>query len=328
MPQWPFTKGVHDLGNNCFAYLQPDGGWGYSNAGLIVDSGETLLVDTLFDLAHTRAMLDEYRKAAPASALIGTLVNTHSNGDHTFGNQLVGGARIVASRACAEEMANGIRPEKRVEIQRRWQEFGNVGAAQHQLYAEKFDFTGLVYTPPTETFDRELTLHVGAKEVRLVEAGPAHTGGDIMAYVPADRTAFTGDILFIDGHPIVWAGPVSNWIQACDTILGWDAETIVPGHGPITDKSGVRRLKHYFEYLTAEARKRFDAGMSEEDAVGDIRYEAFRDWIDDERLIVNINCLYREFAGKGAKPDMEALQGRMIAWREAKACACGAAHTH
>ena len=53
------------------------------------------------DLAHTREMLDGFRSAVPAARRIGTLVNTHSNGDHTFGNQLVSGARILASRACA-----------------------------------------------------------------------------------------------------------------------------------------------------------------------------------------------------------------------------------
>ena len=96
MPGWAYTKGVHDLGTGCYAYLQPDGTWGWSNAGLVTDGGETLLVDTLFDLKCTREMLEALRAAVPAARRIGTLVNTHSNGDHTFGNQLVSGAEIVA----------------------------------------------------------------------------------------------------------------------------------------------------------------------------------------------------------------------------------------
>jgi hypothetical protein len=43
MAKWQFTKGLHDLGGGCFAYLQPDGGWGWSNAGLVVDGEENLL---------------------------------------------------------------------------------------------------------------------------------------------------------------------------------------------------------------------------------------------------------------------------------------------
>ncbi len=86
--KFAYTKGLQDLGNGCYAYLQPDGSWGWSNAGLVVDSGESLLVDTLFDLKLTREMLDAMRRAEPkAAATIGTLVNTHSNGDHCFGNR-------------------------------------------------------------------------------------------------------------------------------------------------------------------------------------------------------------------------------------------------
>ena len=304
---------MHDLGNGGYAWLQPDGGWGYSNSGLIVDQGENLLVDTLFDLAHTREMLDAFRASVPAAKRIGTLVNTHSNGDHTFGNQLVSGARILASRACAEEMAQH-RPEHRAEMARRWREFGNAGAAAHELYDGKFDFEGIVYTPPTETFDRGLTLHVGAKEVQLLEVGPAHTRGDVLVHVPQDRVVFTGDIVFNGGTPR-WAGPISNWIKACDVILSWDVETIVPGHGPITDKHGVREMKRYFEYVTTETRERFDFGMSEEDAARDIALDAFRDWIDEERLVVNVNSLYREFGDGNAATDRNELHGRMMAWR-------------
>ena len=76
MSKWPYTKGLHDLGTGCFAYLQPDGSWGWSNAGLIVDGDQTLLVDTLFDLALTGEMLGQMRAAVPAAKSIGRLVNT------------------------------------------------------------------------------------------------------------------------------------------------------------------------------------------------------------------------------------------------------------
>ncbi len=123
MPAWPYRKGAHDLGNGCYAYLQPDGTWGWSNAGLVTDQGETLLVDTLFDLKCTREMLTAFRGAVPAAARIGALVNTHANGDHTFGNQLVAGAQIIASRKCAEEMAQRT-PAELAAMMRNWRSLG------------------------------------------------------------------------------------------------------------------------------------------------------------------------------------------------------------
>ena len=325
MAKWSYTKGLHDLGNGCYAYLQPDGSWGWSNAGLVVDDGRSLLVDTLFDLRLTREMLDSMRRATPAAAAIGTVVNTHDNGDHTFGNQLVKGAAIVATRRCAEEMAE-LPPEQLGAMMRNWRALGEAGAFLHEVMGSRFEFDGIVHTPPTRVFDGSLELSVGRKAVRLVEVGPAHTRGDMLVHVPEDRTVFTGDILFVGGHPAVWAGPLGNWIKACELILSWDVETVVPGHGPITDKSGVRALKHYLEYTRAEAKKRFDAGMTDEEAARDIAWDAFRDWMDGERIFVNVNAAYREFRSDASPPDIIRLFTLMARWHNERRAPQGDAH--
>ncbi|MGH7933200.1 MAG: MBL fold metallo-hydrolase [Candidatus Binataceae bacterium] len=298
---WAYSKGLHDLGKGCYAYLQPDGGWGWSNAGLVVDGGESLLVDTLFDLNLTREMLEAMRRAEPkAAARIGTLVNTHSNGDHCFGNELVTGAEIVASQACAEEMAHDGGAKRLADIQRNTAQMGEAGKFFEEIFAP-FDFNGINVTMPTVTFEGQLERRVGAKTVRLIQVGPAHTRGDILAYVPQDRTIFTGDILFINGHPIIWAGPVANWTKACQLMLDLDVDTVVPGHGPITDKQGVAAVKGYLEYITSEARRRYDAGMPVFEAARDISLTDYSTWGDAERIVINVATLYREFSG-GAAP--------------------------
>jgi len=325
MPKFPYTKGLHDLGNGCFAYLQPDGSWGWSNAGLVVDGRASLLVDTLFDLKLTREMLTAMRAATPAAAAIDTLVNTHANGDHTYGNQLVGGAEIIASTACYEEMREQGEPLAPGSIRRDWRKFGEAGAFFHEVMGSRFEWEGITLTLPTRRFDGTLSVRVGAKEVRLIEVGPAHTRGDVIVHVPADRTLFTGDMLFIEGHPLVWAGPVANWIKACDLMLGLDVETVVPGHGPITDKAGIRAVKGYFEHLLAEARTRFDAGLDEIAATRDIAPLLAKDgryasWIDPERVIVNVAACYRDFRGATAAPDVMKVRGQMArAYFERKA---------
>jgi glyoxylase-like metal-dependent hydrolase (beta-lactamase superfamily II) len=304
MQEWPYTKGLHELGNGCYAYLQPDGTWGYSNSGLITADGETLLVDTLMELKLTTEMLRTMRTAVPSAASIQTLVNTHSNPDHTNGNQLVQSARIISSTACRDEMREqAARPRPRLSEE--------AGAFFQEVLGSRFDLSNICVTFPSETFDGELHLTVGTKEVRLLELGPAHTRGDIVVYLPAERIVFTGDILFHGGHPVIWAGPVSNWIKACDRILGWDVEVVVPGHGSITGKRGVRELKHYLEFVRDESHKRREAGMDYEAAARDISLDAFTGWTDPERIVANVYACYSEFGGGQNRLPMQALFASM-----------------
>jgi len=312
-PGFAYRKGLSDLGNGTFAWLQPDGSWGWSNAGLITDGDQSLLVDTLFDLKLTRDMLASMRDAAPkAAAKIGTLVNTHHNGDHCYGNECVHGAEIISSAHAAEEMKRE-QPTLLAGFLKAAPGLGLTGEYLKHCFGA-FDFEGITPTLPTTTFSGRLQRKVGSKNVELIEVGPAHTGGDILVHVPSDRTVFTGDILFIEGTPIMWAGPVGNWIEACDSIIALDCETIVPGHGPVTDKRGVRAVQSYLTYIRDEARKRFDAGLSARDAAHDIALGDYDSWGDAERIAVNVASLYREFAHDHTPPnpaELFALMGEI-----------------
>lgn len=307
---WTFEHGLHDLGNGAWAWLQPDGGWGWSNAGLIVDGDQSLLVDTLFDAKLTRDMLSAMHDATGLGGEdIGTLVNTHANGDHTHGNGLCTHAEIIASEASAREMEE-VSAERLKGMMEAAPDMGETGEYFTSIFG-MFDFGDVAERMPTKTFSGEMSVRVGDKRVDLIEVGPAHTAGDVLVHVPDDRIVYTGDILFIDGTPIMWNGPVSNWIAACDRIIAMDVETIVPGHGPITDKDGVRKVQDYLRFIDAEARKRFDAGLSARDAAHDIALGDFSSWLDAERIAVNVNTLYREYSGDSAAPNIPELFGLM-----------------
>lgn len=297
MSRWPYTHGVHDLGGGCYAYLQPQGTWGWSNAGLIVDGDEALLIDTLFDLKLTQGMLDAFCSATPAAHNIRTLVVTHGNGDHTFGNELVKSAEIIAAESTAEEMAERP-PSVLAALVRDRAQLGEGAELLYRKMGRFFEFEGITYTMPTRTFDERLTLNVGKKTIELTRLGPAHTRGDTIVHVPSERVLYAGDILFVGEHPVMWAGPIENWIKACDTILGVDADVIVPGHGPITDKDGVRRFRGFLEYIAEQARQRYDQGMSYTDAANDIALDAYADWDDPERIVINVASLYQHFSGQ------------------------------
>jgi cyclase len=306
-----YQKGMHEVANEVWAYLQPDGGWGWSNAGLITDGHRSLLVDTLFDLKLTAEMLAAMRQATSAATRIDTLVNTHANGDHWYGNSLVDGAEILASASAAAEMLE-LPPARFAQLMKAAPDMGEAGAFLARVFGP-FDFEGIDAAPPTRTFTGGLDLTVGDRRVRLLEVGPAHTAGDVIVHLPDAGVVFTGDILFHGGHPIVWAGPISNWIAACDRILALEPVIVVPGHGPLAGPDAVADLKGYFEYLSVEARRRFDTGMSATDAARDIDLGPYSGWSEDERVVVNVGCLYREF-GAEMPSDVGSVMDQMAVW--------------
>jgi glyoxylase-like metal-dependent hydrolase (beta-lactamase superfamily II) len=174
-----------------------------------------------------------------------------------------------------------------------------------------FDFRGTRLVLPNETFDGELGLDVNGRRVELFEVGPAHTHGDVIAWVPDARVVFTGDVVFNQTHPLVWAGPVGSWQRACDRILALDPAVVVPGHGPITDAQGVRQMADYFGRLTQEARRRYDAGLGAQEASREIAPDFADGRTGVERLAVNVAALYREFSGVGGEADVFTAFGDM-----------------
>lgn len=295
-----FERGLVEIGDGCHAYLQPDGSWGWSNAGLVVGDGASLLVDTLFDLVLTGAMLDAMSNLT-RTAPIASLVNTHANGDHCYGNQLVDGAEIISSTAAAHEMTE-VPPSMLAALNAAP---GEVGDLFRSFFGD-FQFDGIELRLPTRTFDGRLDIEVGGRVIELVEVGPAHTAGDVIAVVPEARTVYTGDILFIGGTPIVWAGPLSNWVAACDYILGLDVDTIVPGHGPLTDKKGVADVRDYLSFVDREATARHAAGVDAFDAARDIARQLgdFSQWGEFGRVSVNVETVYRNLDHAHESPDV------------------------
>jgi 2-keto-4-pentenoate hydratase/2-oxohepta-3-ene-1,7-dioic acid hydratase in catechol pathway/glyoxylase-like metal-dependent hydrolase (beta-lactamase superfamily II) len=288
----PYTRGLHEVADRVWAWMLPDGGYGWSNAGLVAGDGASLLVDTLFDLALTREMLSAMAPVTDRAPITDALI-THSNGDHTHGNQLLDASvRVIAAKGTAEEIAHGMAPEMLVMTQTA--DLGPVATGYLRERFGPFDFGGITLRNADHTFDDRLTIEVGGREVHLLNLGPAHTAADSVVHVPDAGVLFAGDLLFIGCTPIVWAGPIANWVAACDAMIALDAPTVVPGHGPVTDADGIRAVRGYLVHVAEQAEAAYRKGLSFVEAADSIDLGEYASWLDAERVVVNVYQRYRE----------------------------------
>src|SRR5271167_4443919 len=308
----PYTRGLHEVGDRVWAWMLPDGGFGWSNAGLVAGDGASLLVDTLFDLPLTREMLAAMAPITERAPITDALI-THSNGDHTHGNQLLDASvRIIAAKDTAEEIAHGMPPELLAMTQT-----GDLGPVATPYARERFghfDFSGIEVRNADETFDRDLTIDVGGRRVDLLNLGPAHTAADSVVHVPDAGVLFGGDLLFIGCTPIVWAGPIANWIAACDAMIALDAPIVVPGHGPITDPDGIRAVRGYLAHVDEQAEAAYRKGLSWAEAANGIDLGEYATWLDAERVVVNVYQRYRELDPETPQLEVLALLVMQADW--------------
>lgn len=312
----PFTAGLHQLADDVWAWLQPDGGWGLSNAGLIRGGDQSILVDTQFDLKRTRTMLDDMRPIVAASP-IRYAVNTHGNGDHCYGNELLAAEteiwaapeatmhmRAESPALIAGMLAADLEPDLRDYLRR---SFG------------KFEFTGIQPRLPDHSVTTDAELSLGRRSVRLLRSGPAHTHGDVSVHDPVSGIVFTGDLLFIGSTPIMWAGPAASWIAELDRMLTLDADMFVPGHGPVTDAAGVWSVRDYLEHIDAAAARSYARGLSAHQAALAVDLGPFARLGNPERVVITMDAAYRHLDTDHPEPNLPALFSAMASWAALRA---------
>ncbi len=284
---------LREIARDVYTCLQPDRGLGTSNSGL-VNRGGGLVVDTFWDLPHTRDLIAQYARVWPAPAR--RVVNTHHNGDHCWGNQLFPGAEIIGQRACAAAFGR-----ERPEFMQALRSAGGSDDPMLAAFAGRladWDFTGVELRPPTTVFDDRLHLDLDGVAVELLHVGPAHTAGDTIVHLPAARVVFTGDVLFRLCTPIGWDGTYDGWLAALDTIIALDPGVVVPGHGPLCGVEGPREMQAYLRYVRAEANRFFDQGLAVVDAAKRIDLGPYAGWTEPERIVFQVERAYRERRGE------------------------------
>ncbi|MFK0236785.1 MBL fold metallo-hydrolase [Streptomyces vinaceus] len=260
-----------------YAYVQPDGGWCLNNAGFVSDGGRTLLIDTA--ATERRALALREAIAGAGVPLPRTVVNTHHHGDHTYGNAVFAPEALILGHdnARTEQIAAG---------------------HQLELIWPATDFGSVEITAPDLTYNDRTTLHLGGTEVRVIHPGVAHTTGDSIVFLPRQGIVFTGDLVFAEGTPFLAMGSLAGSLRALELLRSLDAETVVPGHGPLTDPCAYEATERYLRYVAELSREGRAKGLTPLETAQGADLGEFAAWRESERLVANVHRAYAELAGE------------------------------
>ena len=267
-----FREGLFDLGGGAHVFLSGDESFGLANAGLVVSDGEALVIDTLYDVGHARVM-QRYMDELTASAPVRYVFNTHTDGDHFFGNQVFAAdTEIIATDAASALMTQEHADLTASLLGTQTQP----GQALHALapLARPFNFHEVRVRGADTTFSGDKALRVGKLDVELHELGPAHTVGDAIAYLPKSGVLYAGDLLTRNTVPVTWSGSIPNWIAALERIRGFGASIVVGGHGPVLVEAeidhAIDRAITFWSNLHTQATQLFELGVPIVEAVARI----------------------------------------------------------
>ena len=219
------------------------------NVGVLKTDRGAVVVDTMtFRTQGARILaLAEKVGGGPVQAV----VNTHYHRDHTHGNPAFpAGTPIIATDRTLAYL-------KQVDADY-W----------------KGDAAG---TLPNQTFRNEHVLKIADKTVRLIHPGRGHTDGDLVALFVEDRVLHAGDLYFNGRYPNIdleAGGSIREWVATIDRVLLLDFDRVIPGHGPVTDREGLRAFQNFMRELADVGEQAARNGWSLDDTEREAKLSA------------------------------------------------------
>jgi len=300
------------LSEGVYAAVARDGGAAICNAGLVDLGDSTLIIDTFL----TPTAAEDLR--ADAQRLTGRaprwVVNTHYHNDHIWGNQaFLPEADLISTaetRALIQTAGKQEYDEYRPIVGDRLRDMlAKQAAAETDAQRASFDlwigyfggmerdFPRLRVTLPNLAFESRMVLHGSRRRAELVAFSGAHTGSDVVVYLPDDGIVFMSDLLFVDCHPYLGDGNPDPWLKALRSILDGtagiqNASRFVPGHGPIGTAADLQRLVGYIQACQQIAQTLAAEGrISEADVAATPIPAAYANWIVPRFFYANLSFL-------------------------------------
>jgi len=212
------------------------------NSSFVVTSAGTVIIDTPMVPAEAK----KWREEVSRFGEIRYVINNEPHNDHVAGNCWLGGT-LVAHEGTREAIKHN--RQEALEGQMGWM-------APDALPLDK-DFR---YRLPDITFSREMTLYLGKHTFHLISV-PGHTASQTAVFVPEERIVFTSDNVAL-GMPIMIDAVPGEWLESLKKLQELDVDKIIPGHGPVCDKSAIGATYEYVSYITEEVKAAIGRGWS------------------------------------------------------------------
>lgn len=289
------------------------GAGGDSNAGAFVTPQGLVAID-----AQQYPRLAQMFRGALTEATgrpVTRLIDTHCHLDHTAGNIVFADVPILAHEKTAKALVDNLGPKDganwtltkyedkaKLLFGQNLFELVPLDDPGHAWFRQRIglpDYDRMVIAPPTETFADTFEFVLADDVVRLHYRGPAHCDGDITVHFLKRKVIFLGDLLFYRRFPWMGDCDLNGWIDRLGEVLSLDIDVVIPGHGPPTDLSEVKRFREMFVALRAGVEKAIRDGSSEEAAMREVQLPDFahlpryKEW-----LPTDVKAAYRFLRGR------------------------------
>lgn len=274
--------------------------------GFVVTDEGLILIDTPLIPKQARDWREQIEAEAPGLPILYVFNTDHHRG-HALGNQYFQPTTVIAHERAFKEMSGYTDNFK----ERVYNSFKREPEIQEQL-------TNIEIVLPDVTFTDRARLKYGGREIQLIYAG-GHTPATSIAWLPEEKIAFVGDILWVDQHPYMAQADSLEWIDALRRIRSLGAEKLVPGHGPVCSPDDTYRVEEYIKFKRERVRKYYRDGKTKNEAKSGLVGEML-EWFPvplerkakiESQIKSGINRVYREIQREEELAGVEPVNGAM-----------------
>jgi glyoxylase-like metal-dependent hydrolase (beta-lactamase superfamily II) len=289
LPGSPYFT-LQRVGEGAWAAIAIPGTGSLGNAGIIDLGGAVVVFDTTLTLSAARDLRAAAERLTSQSPRY--VVNSHHHGDHTIGNQIFDDATIISTSRVKELLAaNTFLDELRaggleLDVQARAEaEAVRDPAMKRDILEQADDYLVLLreiedthVQLPDTLIETQMTLHGATRHCELITWGGGHTPSDLVLYLPDERILYSGDLIFHQMFASIDAGDPAEWLRILAEMDKLTIDTLVPGHGQVSDHGAIASQRAFVQTLLALAQEAIATGKSADEVTQAPLPEAYRDW--------------------------------------------------